>query len=122
MGDVLHSEAPDFYEERWDPEVERLCIKHGWGAVFQSVARQWSGRDPSGALTVGPPVRLNCEERNVWLAENGEKILEVLELAQLGMDIRQLSVGVSPAIQGRDEARIRALREIVERFRGLVKP
>lgn len=108
---------PDFHEFAWDPDVDRICVKWGFGRVMESAARQWSGRDPQGALTVGPPKRSN--ERDRWLSENAEKILEVLTFADLGINTVRLANGGAMETEGRERARIEAIREIAGRFRVL---
>lgn len=37
-----------------DAEILNLCLKHGFGAVMDSAARQWQQRDKIGAFVVGP--------------------------------------------------------------------
>lgn len=37
-----------------DDPVLALCERHGFGAVMDSVARQWFRIDPNGAFVVGP--------------------------------------------------------------------
>lgn len=41
-----------------DGIILQLCERIGFGPVMDSVARQWRVRDPDGAFTVGPPIRL----------------------------------------------------------------
>lgn len=106
---------PEFHEESWDAEIERLCLKHGFWRVMESVSRQWSGRDPHGALTVGPPGR--SSRRDAWLAENAEKILEVLRFAEAG--IVMASTHETYTSRQRDMARLDAIREIAQRQRML---
>ena len=38
-------------------DVKRLCERWDYGAVMDAVAALWFGRDPVGALTVGPAAK-----------------------------------------------------------------
>lgn len=46
-GDRVWRDAPE------DPAVLALCERHGFGAVIDSVVRQWRRRDSVGAYTAG---------------------------------------------------------------------
>lgn len=37
-----------------DEMIKNICEKIGYGAVMDSVARQWQRKDPIGAFTTGP--------------------------------------------------------------------
>jgi hypothetical protein len=37
-----------------DPEIKILCERIGYGAVMDSVGRQWAKKNPGGAFALGP--------------------------------------------------------------------
>ncbi len=62
-----------------DAEVLELCKRIGFGFVMDSAARQWKMRDPSGALTVGPPPTDVKGQEELLLCVTCQRIEEVHE-------------------------------------------
>ena len=65
-----HSERSEKINAPEDVEIKKLCEKYGYGAVLDSVARQWERKDPVGCITTGLcPIQWNTIRRALKRAE-----------------------------------------------------